>query len=200
MLVIGVITNTFGDLIIILFIDKIKKIYLVPFYILIFIRDNIIVIIVSSVKLIITLLVFILIMGIFIFGIPYIICLLAGINATEFNDLEVITLIFWSVVLLASIITIGVINIIRIIREYYWIKKQDISKIDRKEFVKIVKKIKSKSNRRYFINDLKIKGVKLEGEWPDGERIVTSDDVFNRELSEWDRKENSIEIYHTNGN
>ncbi len=181
-----------------LFIEKIKKIYLIPFRIWTYFRDNIIEIIVSSVKLVIRLLVLFFLMGFIIMGIPYIICLMSGIKTTESN-VAIMIVIFWFVALLALIILVGVINSIRVLREYYWIKKQDISKIDRKEFDKIVKKIKSTSNRRYFINDLKIKGVKLEGEWPDGERIITSDDVFNRELAEWDRKENSIEIYHTNG-
>ena len=130
--------------------------------------------------------------------IPSIICKSLGIEITSQN-LELVSNVFLFFVSTFSIIVVLMLTIALHYVEYRRVKHINIVKLDRKDFVKNTRKIIFPSNRRVYVQELRRKEVKLEGEWENGERLILKDDVFNRELAIWDSKEHSLETYYTNG-
>ena len=171
-----------------------RKLPKIPNYLFSFVKDSIRIVAIMIPFAIIFLLVVYTIETI----IPSIICRSLGIEISKQN-LELVSNVCFLFAFLILIAVGSIVLTVLYTEELHRVKRINVVKLDRKDLVKNIKNIKFSSNRRVYIQELRRKEVKLEGEWKDGERIILRDDVLDRELALWDSKERSIETYYTNG-
>lgn len=133
-----------------------------------------------------------------LYAIAFLVCYLNKIETSKQNIKCVMAIVLF--LLLVGFLCFRVLFLtISYLKDYIWLTRQRYNRIDRESFVYNVRKIKTKTIRRRYVKEMIKNEVILEGQWPDGRRLLLSDDVFNRDLALWDCKERSIDNYFTTG-